>query len=147
MTGGAVTVGSLMASSNGGSNIRGEFHLDGGALTINDATPASPTLGYPPTGLELGTIGIDNLGTFDISGGTLLLAGDATAAIQNYIDTDLITGNDLLNALNNGLVFDYNVLNAGYTTVRAIPEPSSVALAALALLSLAGCRRRRPDTR
>lgn len=62
--------------------------------------------------------GVIGTGTIDVDGGMLILAGDATGIIQQYIDNGWITGYGGDGAVH----VDYDVMNAGKTTVYAMPH-------------------------
>lgn len=92
----------------------GHVNLDGGVLTVNN--------------LEMRR-GADTVGTLDVQAGTLLVNGNAAAAIQGYIDNGWITAYDG----NGSLELDYDVRNADQTTLTAVhnfnPSPSDGGLA------------------
>ncbi|MDD5134062.1 MAG: fibronectin type III domain-containing protein, partial [Phycisphaerae bacterium] len=95
MTGGTINVSSrfgiaLLAGSNG------DVFLDGGVISC-------------------GSLSISSAGAMDITGGTLIVNGDATSTINGYISGGLITAYGGSGTLN----VDYNVSNPGQTTVTA----------------------------
>ena len=97
MTGGTISAGELVIPT--GSGAYGEFYLRGGTFEVRDSG-----------GLEM-----NNNGLIDVSGGTLVLEGDATAQIEGYIDAGQITFYD-----GGGLVvLDYDDRNPGKTTLSA----------------------------
>ncbi len=131
-------------------DLMGHFQLDGGIVQVNN--PSTGGTQNQPSGFRL-TNGLAefssdptamNSGTMDITGGVLLLSGDATALIQEYV-----TGNYLTAYGGSGqILFDFDVTHSGFTTVSAItvPEPSSCILLALGAgvaLAARGRRRRR----
>ena len=97
MSGGTISAAELVIPT--GSGLYGEFYLRGGTFEVRDSG-----------GLEM-----NNNGLIDVSGGTLVLEGDATAQIEGYIDAGQITFYD-----GGGLVvLDYDDRNPGKTTLSA----------------------------
>ena len=99
MTGGTITAGELVIPT--GSGAYGEFYLRGGTFTVRDVG-----------GLEINANGL-----IEVSGGTLVLAGDATGQIEGFIADGSIT------AYGGAGYFelDYNERNPGNTTLTAVP--------------------------
>jgi hypothetical protein len=147
MTGGTMTVGDLgiiTASGISGTAI-GHFQLDDGILNVTNATPATQGEGGVATGFRIinsGTL----LGSMDITGsGKMVLAGaeaDVATALAVYTGAGTLTGNG-----SGGNVNVFFNSGTGFTEVTAIPEPGTLTLAALGLLSLVGMGRRRRDRR
>ncbi|MBN2312470.1 MAG: hypothetical protein JXM79_00985 [Sedimentisphaerales bacterium] len=97
MTGGTVTAGELVIPT--ASGLAGELFLHGGTFNVGS------------DGLEINTVGY-----MDVGGGTLIIEGDWTAKINEYIAAGLITAYD-----GGGLFeLDYNDRNPGKTTLSAI---------------------------
>lgn len=101
MTGGTIELGEGSYQSGQGlrTDTNGHIQLDGGVITT----------------LKLDMFGP---GSMDIAGGTLIINGDVTTYIQGLIDSGAITAN-------NGTsepIMDYNVSNAGKTTLKGALE-------------------------
>jgi Lamin Tail Domain/CotH kinase protein len=122
MTGGSMVLNTLAIPTNYGEpGLDGHFQLDGGTVTVNAAsTDGTQNL---PSGFRLanGTPNPPNnpadveQGTMDITGGTLLVSGDATTLVQTYVSAGVLTGYG-----NPAFVsYDYNVTHPGYTTIIA----------------------------
>ena len=97
MTGGTISAAELVIPT--GSGAYGEFYLRGGTFEVRDSG-----------GLEMNTNGL-----IDVSGGTLVIEGDATAQIEGFIDAGQIT-------FYNGsgrVVLDYDDRNPGMTTLSS----------------------------
>jgi len=101
MTSGTVSVSGVFGlATTGGS---GDVQLDGGTISCASFTMATGA-------------------TMDITGGTLIVDGDATSTINGYIGNGWITADGGAGTLN----VDYNVTNPGKTTVTAfVPEKAS----------------------
>lgn len=120
MTGGTITVADDLEipESEGDGVSTAEVHLDGGTIIIG------------------GDLHMFDQGSLDISAGTLILAGDAVSAVQEYIDNGWLTAYG-----GNGTVqWDYDVMNPGQTTVKGVhklnPNPIDGGLAAPGALEL-----------
>ncbi len=59
-------------------------------------------------------------GSMDITSGALLLSGDRTALVQQYITDGVLTGSA------GALLYDYDVTNIGYTTVHTAAFSGSI---------------------
>jgi len=97
MTGGTISAGELVIPT--GSGAYGRFYLRGGTFNVRN----------------LGGFEINANGLTDVSGGTLVLEGDQTAIINDFIASGQITaygGGGLVN-------LDYDVRNPGKTTLTA----------------------------
>ena len=89
MTGGSIDIAGTLYVYNGAA-----VHLDGGTI-------------------EAGTLYISDGLDMDISGGTLILDGDDTSTIDTYVSAGKLTARD-----GDGIIVrDYNITNAGQTTV------------------------------
>lgn len=122
MTGGLISIPDANSVKIGTDGSTGLLELFGG--TIRAGT------------LEIGEPGSG--GIMDIRAGTLILDGDRTEDVLAYIAAGLMTAYG--GASGAEVLYDYDVANAGKTTVTAIPEPATIALLGLGLLAL---RRRR----
>lgn len=127
MTGGTLTIPAnkpLVIGRNNGSS--GEVLLKGGTLTAGalEFTAADQ---------------VALLSHMDITDGTLVLSGDWRTQIDGFIANGYLTtaygNNDLIVA-----AFDPD---ASLTTITAIPEASTLAIAAFGILGLVGIGRRR----
>jgi len=96
MTGGTINLGGdiQMGTYNTGNRFS-EFYLDGGLVTAGDLLMSTNA-------------------SLDIAGGTMILNGDHTLALQVYIDDGLITG---YGGTIGAVIMDYGVTNAGKTTL------------------------------
>jgi len=99
MTGGTISAGELVIPT--GSGAWGEFYLRAGTFTVREAG-----------GLEINANGL-----IEISGGTLVLEGDATGQIEGFIANGSITAYDGTGYFE----LDYNQRNPGSTTLTAVP--------------------------
>jgi hypothetical protein len=118
ITNGGVTIrGDLFAGLHGA----GTLSLGGGSVTVTGQLGIAPYVGS--TGsvfLNGGTLSVESLymtggGWLDINAGTLVIAGDATALVGNYISNHWITA---LSGTGTPFV-NYGVLNPGRTTMLA----------------------------
>ena len=110
MTGGAIYIpdaNSLQIGTNGST---GQLDLLGGTIMAG--------------ALEIGAPGSGGL--LGVRAGTLILEGDRTEAILGYIDAGVLGASEGWE-----LLYDYDVSNAGKTTLTAIPEPATIALLCL----------------
>jgi len=97
MTGGTISAGELVIPT--GSGAYGKFYLRGGTFKVRN----------------LGGLEINANGLIDVSGGTLVIEGDQTAIINDFIASGQIIfygGGGLVN-------LDYDVRNPGKTTLTA----------------------------
>jgi len=93
MTGGTIDVaGTIMLSKS--ASVSSKIQLDGGIITAGDLLMTAN-------------------GSLDLAGGTMILDGDDTVAIQGYIDSGLITGYGFQGAV----IMDYNGTNDETTLV------------------------------
>jgi len=124
LSGGAVTVTNEIWMGRAGD---GTLNMTGGTLTASNNALHIPQYTYGTGHIQLdgGTITVKDFyiensggtGTMDITNGTLIVDGDETTKIQGYYDNDKLTifGGDADAVFN----IDYNVTNAGKTTVWA----------------------------
>jgi hypothetical protein len=127
MTGGTITAEGEFkipqqfdeGSPGGAGNIVGHADLHGG--TIN-------CLGQFHMGNRLAGTWEGGIGTMDVGGGTLIVDGDSTSQIQDYFNNGWITAY----GGSGQLELDYNVRNAGKTTLTAMivekahtPDPAA----------------------
>jgi hypothetical protein len=119
MSGGLFTTGSLQIGWGG----VGTLNMTGGLIELSDNLVVPGQTGAGSVNLRGGTIKASNLqltsvsGSVDVTVGTLILAGDDTAAIQAYIDDGRITAYKGQGRLH----LDYDVTNQGQTTLTATP--------------------------
>ncbi len=117
MSGGEIELGTLMIPASD-VNSQGVFNLDGGVINI---TKVSDT----ETGLFIGENAdrtTQRKGVVNISGGKMILEGDATALINKYVNETkvLVPYPDKDPAkFKKSIVFDYDKTNKGKTTVTA----------------------------
>ena len=98
MTGVSMTVGDLAIPTNWGLNgLNGHFQLDGGSVTVTNASiggqqnqPGGFRLANGP-GADAQSVNTVT-GTMDIKAGVMLLSGDASLLVQGYIDQGVLTG-------------------------------------------------------
>jgi len=105
----------------GGGN-PGIINMTGGTITVGDDFMIPEVAGsIADVNLDDGTITVDddlNMsagGTMNITGGTLIIAGDVVSTVQGYIDNGWITAYDGSGRLN----LDYDTTNPGRTTLTA----------------------------
>jgi hypothetical protein len=131
---GATNVGTL-AISNGAATVSGNLfvglhgagtiNLTGGSLTVIGQLGIAMNVGS--TGqvalvggtLSAGSLAMTSAGRLDITAGTLLINGDATPTVSNYISNGLITAYGGTGTI----IQDYNTRNPGKTTVTATLAP------------------------
>jgi hypothetical protein len=117
MSGGTFSTGSLQL----GWSATGTLNMTGGTINLNDNLEVPGLGGTGTVNLLGGTINASELqltsalGTINITAGMLVLEGDDTATVQSYIDDGRITAYKGQGRLN----MDYNVTNAGKTTLSA----------------------------
>jgi hypothetical protein len=118
MSGGTINAASTFYVGNSG---KGTLNMTGGTINISGAFGiAQLSGGVGDVFLDGGTIScgsfsMTSAGAMDITGGTLLVNGDATSTINTYIGNDWITAYGGSGALS----VDYNITNPGKTTVTA----------------------------
>ncbi len=119
LSGGRFATGSLQIGWGG----TGTLNMTGGIIELSDNLVIPGGTGKGTVNLRGGTINASDLqmtgasGSLDVAAGTLVLAGDDTAAVQAWIDKGWITaykGQGILH-------LDYDVTNAGRTTLTASP--------------------------
>jgi len=122
MTGGLISIPDANSVKIGTDGSTGLLELFGGTIMAG--------------ALEIGEPGSG--GIMDIRAGTLILDGDRTEEVLAYIEAGRMAAYGGVSGAE--VLYDYDVANAGKTTVTAIPEPATIALLGLGLLAL---RRRR----
>lgn len=116
MTGGTIECLNFIIGKNAG--VTGEVYLSGGTITAN-------TLSMKPAGGSANTI-------LDITGnGKIILDGDKTATIAQYISNGWLTGN----GNDYDIMFNYNSTTPGKTTIF-VPEPTTICLIGLGIFGL-----------
>ena len=119
MSGGLFSTGSLQIGWGG----TGTLNMTGGVIELGDNLVVPGQTGTGSVSLSGGTIKASDLqltgasGSLDVAAGTLILAGDDTAAVQAYIDNGWITAYRGQGRLH----LDYDVTNKGRTTLTATP--------------------------
>jgi hypothetical protein len=121
MIGGTITIGRDFEVGYTGS---GTVNMTGGTIIVQrDFTIPEDSANTGHVNLDGGTIVVSRDlimrevgGTMNITGGTLIINADALSTVQGYIDNGWITAYD-----GNGTAqLDYDVTNAGKTTMKAI---------------------------
>jgi predicted phosphodiesterase len=115
MIAGTVSVGSNLIVGNMGS---GTMNMTGGSITVTGTFGIAQSGGAGDVFLDGGTVSSGSFSmlsgaAMDITGGTLIVSGDVTSTINQYISSGWLTayrGSGTLNV-------DYNVTNPGKTTV------------------------------
>jgi hypothetical protein len=118
MTGGTVNVSGNVDIPSATGNLQGErtghLQLSGGTIKCSGDLRMRYPSGTVPVGI----------GTMDVAGGTLILAGDDRAIVQPYIDNGWITAYGGYGTLQ----MDYHVRNSLATTLTAVhklnPSPT-----------------------
>jgi len=108
----------------------GTLNMTGGLIELSDTLVVPGQGGTGTVSLRGGTIKASDLqitsvsGSMDVTAGTLILAGDDTAAVQGYIDAGQITAYKGRGKL----LLDYDVTNRGQTTLtaKALLDPHPV---------------------
>jgi hypothetical protein len=119
ISGGLFSTGSLQVGWRG----IGTVNMTGGTIELTDNLVVPGLTGTGTVNLHDGTINASELrltsdsGLLDITRGTLILEGDDTEIIQANIDNGRLTAYEGQGALN----VDYDVTNAGKTTLTATP--------------------------
>jgi hypothetical protein len=119
MTGGSFTCTQAMMVSVG------DFHLSSGSATMM-ALAVGPQGHVQLDGGSLNAITgtLASGATLDLTAGTLIINGDATAALQGYINAGNITAYAVIAGTSNGnVLMDYNVSHSGKTTLKACRWP------------------------
>ncbi len=104
----------------------GHLNLFGGTATVNNVL-----LTGTPTAGQWGGVSTDATRLMDIAGGRLVLGGDATAQVSDWITRGILEGYGVVGNVNVDTISD-----PGFTVITGVPEPSSIAL--IGLGSLAG---------
>jgi len=110
----------------------GHLNLYGGTVTIQTAVLA----GTPTAGAWGSPIVTDATRLMDIAGGKLVLAGDATASVNDWISRGILEGYGVVGNVNIDILSD-----PGFTIVTGVPEPATAGLLALGALTLVLRRR------
>ncbi|MDT8301395.1 MAG: hypothetical protein RQ760_07915 [Sedimentisphaerales bacterium] len=126
ISGGVFSSGALQIGWRG----IGTLNMTGGTVELNGDLIVPGLTGTGTVNLNGGTINASDLsltsdfGLLDITTGTLVLDGDDTETIQAYIDDGLLTAYKGQGRVN----VDYNITNAGKTTLTATPllEPNPI---------------------
>ena len=115
--GGTLTISNYLIIGRLEQDSNGTIDMDGGTVTVENVTVARSGVGL--FDLAGGTVNVNNslkigpYGLMNIAGGTLKITGDANSQI-----IDLIEDEALIAQGGSGRVrFDYNITNAGKTTV------------------------------
>jgi len=118
---GTVTLGRLDVAHTG----KGTVNMNGGSLTVTGGTTvAGKSKATGHVNLNGGVLTVNNLlmrrdagsvGTMDVTGGTLIMNGDAVSTVQGHIDNGWITAYEG----NGTLQLDYDITNEGRTTLKA----------------------------
>jgi hypothetical protein len=113
ITGGSINVAGtfyiVRRGNSGGSNTAGRVQLDGGTITVEDFQMDPDNSGRPAT--------------MDIAGGTLIISGDKTGRINQYIINGWITAYGGGGELNVELVGGDTVVTASLTGRAWNPSP------------------------
>ncbi len=128
--------------NTGTSNVSGWLYMIGGTINVGqfDFSRIAGTNGYADisggtinaTDLRMKPVGGSGIVLLNLSGsGKIIIDGDKTAAITQYMDDGWINGE---------VQYDYNISNPGKTTLF-IPEPATLCLLGIGALSL--LRRRK----
>jgi hypothetical protein len=117
VSGGAITVGSHLDVGFQGN---GHMNMTAGSITVNGAFGLGTNGGSGDVFLDGGTISctaftMTDGSWLDVSGGALIVDGDATATINSYAGSGWITAYNGSGSLN----VDYGGANSGKTTVTA----------------------------
>jgi hypothetical protein len=100
----------------------GHLNLYGGTMTVNNFLGTGT-----PTAGQWGGISTDATRLMDIAGGRLILGGDATTQVSEWITRGILQGYGVV-----GSVAIDTATNPGYTIVTGVvPEPSTMALLGL----------------
>jgi len=126
MTSGTIDAGGTFGVAR--RHTSGYVYLDGGTILANDFNMKDP-------GAILG--GLSGTAYMNITGsGKVIINGDKTGVIATYISKGWLMGN----GNDYDILYDYNISNAGRTTMY-VPEPATICLLAIGALSL--LRRRK----
>ncbi|MCE5187171.1 MAG: PEP-CTERM sorting domain-containing protein [Planctomycetaceae bacterium] len=121
MNGGVIDAGGTFGI--GRRHTTGIVHLDGGTIYANNFTMKDPSE-------IVGTL--SGSAYMDITGGKMIITGDRSEVISTYISNGWLTGY----GSEDDIRFDFDVTNAGKTTVWAVPEPATMCLMAAGLLGV-----------
>ena len=119
ISGGLFSSGALQIGWRGS----GTLNMTGGTVELSDNLVVPGLTGTGTVNLHGGTINASDLrltsdsGTLDITRGMLILDGDDTATVQTNIDNGRLTAYEGQGDVN----VDYDVTNAGKTTLTATP--------------------------
>ena len=110
----------------------GHLNLYGGSVTISNAL-----LTGTATAGVWGGISTDSTRMINLIYGKLIIAGDATATINDMISRGIIEGFSTVGNVNIDTTSD-----PGFTVVTAVPEPGIASLLGLGALGLVSLRRK-----